>query len=270
MSAVGIGAGRIAAAALVLAALGGCVSGRPEAGSRPGGASGQVQAYTVRPGDSLSAIALRFGVEMSALARTNGLAPPYIIRVGQSLAVPRAAPRGRAARFETRPVVQPVVQPTPRPAANDLAYPVATPAPLPPLRPAPSPGTASLLGAPRLVWPADGPVDQQAGRGESAPAMVFAVHKGAAVRSAAGGTVVFAGPEPGRTGQMVMVDHGAGWLTAYGQLARLVVQQGERIASGARLGFAGAPDGSRFASLRFELRRDNRPVDPTPLLPPRL
>lgn len=266
MSAARIGAGRTATAALMLAALAGCVSGRPDAGSRPGAASGQVQAYTVRAGDSLSAIAVRFGVEMSALARANGLAAPYIIRVGQSLAVPRPAPRRRATRYENRPVVQP----TPRPVANDLAYPVATPAPPPPLRPVPAPGTASLFGAPRLVWPADGPVDQQASRGEGASAMVFAVHKGAAVRSAAAGTVVFAGPEPGRTGQMVMVDHGAGWITAYGQLARLVVQQGEKVAGGSRLGFAGAPDGSRFASLRFELRRDNRPVDPTPLLPPRL
>jgi lipoprotein NlpD len=231
------------AAPLALAlALAACVSRAPEppraSSARPPAATAE-GGYLVRPGDTLSGIAARLGVEMTALARANALAPPYLIRVGQRLTIPaRSTP---VQRSESRAVVQP----------------------LPRTAPAPTPSPSFIAsGAPRLTWPADGPLAERFGQGDGR-GIAIAAHAGAAVRAASAGTVLFAGDEPARYGRLVLVDHGGGWVSAYGHLSRIVVSEGEAVRSGARVGFVGPPN------LHFELRRDNAPIDPVPLLPPR-
>ena len=233
-----------AAGALLLlsAALAGCVSSE-----RPAPASAARGGYVVRPGDTLSSIAARNGLMLSTLARANRIEPPYLIRVGQRLVIPRRSPAPMR-QVESRPVIQPL--PTP------------TPSPTPSIRPVIAP-----TGAPRLVWPADGPVAETFGSGADPRGVALATLSGAAVRAAAGGTVIFAGTEPERYGQLVLIDHGGGWVTAYGHLAKLVVRNGEKVRSGARLGFTG--ETGNDARLHFELRRDNQPRDPLPLLPAR-
>ena len=231
----------------MLTALAGCVGSE-----RPAKVSEARGGYVVRPGDTLSSIAARNGLMLSALARANGISAPYLIRVGQRLVIPkRSAVPTRP--MESRPVVQPLPTPTPIPA--------------PTFTPRPSVTTASPIGAPRFVWPTDGPVAETFGTGADPRGIAFATLSGAAVRAAAGGTVVFAGTEPQKYGQLVLIDHGGGWVTAYGHLAKLVVRQGETVRGGARLGFTGGSGND--ARLHFELRKDNEPRDPLPLLPAR-
>jgi len=240
---------RVAALLALAAALAACVPDKPS--PRTMRASGPV--YVVRPGDTLSAIAQRYGLMLSTLARANRIPPPYLIRVGQRLAIP-PRPRGTPAMV-SRPVVQPLPAPTPSPAYR----------PPPPLAPtlAQAAPVVRYVDAPRLVWPADGPVAERFGSGADPRGMAISTHAGAAVRAAAAGTVIFAGYEPQRYGQLVLIDHGGGWVTAYGLLGRLVVGEGERVRANARLGFTGE------RALHFELRRDNQPVDPLPQLAPR-
>ena len=242
---------RIAAALLLAAALAGCVGSE-----RPARISEARGGYVVRTGDTLSSIAARNGLMLSTLARANGIAAPYLIRVGQRLTIPKGgAAVGR--RMESRPVVQPLPAATPMPASTPTLG----------SKPTQALGARPAIGAPRLVWPTDGPVAETFGTGADPRGVAFATLSGAAVRAAAGGTVVFAGTEPQKYGQLVLVDHGGGWVTAYGHLAKLVVRQGETVRGGARLGFTGG-DGND-ARLHFELRRDNEPRDPLPLLPAR-
>ena len=210
-------------------------------------------AYVVRPGDTLSGIAQRYGLMLSTLARANRIPPPYLIRVGQRLVIPQR-PRGTPAMV-SRPVVQPLPAPTPTPAYRPPPPRTATLA-----QPAP---VVRIADAPRLVWPADGPVAERFGAGADPRGMAISTHTGAAVRAAAAGTVIFAGYEPQRYGQLVLVDHGDGWVTAYAYLGRLVVSPGESVRANERLGFTGE------RALHFELRRDSQPVDPLPQLPPR-
>ena len=234
---------RAGAVLLMLTALGGCVGSE-----RPAKVSEARGGYVVRPGDTLSSIAARNGLMLSALARANGIDAPYLIRIGQRLTIPRGS-NVPVQRMESRPVVQPLPTPTPT-----FSY-------RPPV------SAAFPMGAPRLVWPTDGPVAETFGTGADPRGIAFATLSGAAVRAGAGGTVIFAGTEPQKYGQLVLIDHGGGWVTAYGHLAKLVVQQGETVRGGARLGFTGGT--GKDARLHFELRRDNEPRDPLPLLPAR-
>ena len=253
----------LALVAVLASTLGACVSSserpRPARAAISGG-------YVVKPGDTVSAIAARLGVGMTALASANALAPPYLIRVGQRLAVPRRGPAA-AMRTESRPVVQPL----PRETLAREPEPRVTFAAAPPPAPAPTftPSLVSVGPPPRLAWPADGPVSAPFGTGSDPRGLTFAAHKGAAVRAAAGGIVLFAGTEPARYGQLVLIDHGNGWVSAYAHLSRIVVREGEALRSGARLGFVGESGAAQEPRLHFELRRDNVAVDPAPLLPPR-
>ena len=236
---------RAVAVLLMVAALGGCVSSE-----RPAPVSTARGGYLVRPGDTLSSIAARNGLMLSTLARANAIPAPYLIRVGQRLTIPKGGP-APVPRVESRPMIQPL----PPQSSAPTSVPATTPRTIPP------------TGAPRLVWPVDGPVAETFGSGADPRGISLATLSGSAVRAAAGGTVIFAGTEPQKYGQLVLIDHGGGWVTAYGHLAKLVVRQGERVASGARLGFTGGTGND--ARLHFELRRDNQPRDPLPLLPPR-
>ena len=238
-----------AAGALLLlsAALAGCVSSE-----RPARVSEARGGYVVRAGDTLSSIAARNGLMLSTLARANRIAPPYLIRVGQRLVIPRRSAEP-VQRMESRPVVQ--------------SLPTSPPVPTPTYAPRPPVAAPAPTGAPRLVWPADGPVAETFGSGADPRGIALATLSGAAVRAAAAGTVIFAGSEPQEYGQLVLIDHGGGWVTAYGHLARLVVRNGETVRSGSRLGFTGGTGND--ARLHFELRRDNQPRDPLPLLPAR-
>ena len=92
---------------------------------------------------------------------------------------------------------------------------------------------------------------------------------GTAVRAVAAGKVIFAGEERRQFGKLVVVDHGAGWHSAYGFLSRITVKRGETVRPGERLGLVGRTGLAKGDELHFELRRDNRPVDPAAELPAR-
>ncbi len=81
-----------------------------------------VQTYTVRSGDTLGAIAARFGTTTTLLAKLNGIANPSLIRVGQVLQIP---PGGAPAPSRS-PAPSPLASPTPRPSPTPVA---STPTP---------------------------------------------------------------------------------------------------------------------------------------------
>ena len=93
---------RAGAVLLMFAALSGCVGSE-----RPAKVSEARGGYVVRPGDTMSSIAARNGLMLSALARANGIAAPYLIRVGQRLTIPKGG-TAPARQMESRPVVQPL------------------------------------------------------------------------------------------------------------------------------------------------------------------
>jgi lipoprotein NlpD len=218
--------------------------------------------YTVRSGDTMAGIAARMGVSPPELARANGIDADAPLPPGTVLK--RPDPGGMpsaAARPQRRPPVPPRPSPTPRPAP--------TLRPLPELAPAHRPEA----GTPHLIWPTSGAIVSRFAadvRGRPNNGIDLAAFAGMAVRAAAGGRVIFAGTEPERFGQLIVIDHGAGWATAYAYLGKVMVKQGETVRAGAPIARIGASGEAKKPTLHFELRHDNVPRDPLPVLPIRL
>jgi murein DD-endopeptidase MepM/ murein hydrolase activator NlpD len=198
--------------------------------------------YTVRTGDTMSGIARAMGVSVDALAAANDMRPPYALRGGQVLQRPdpaSAPPR----------VVPPPVIPTARPA------------------------TASTTRPPNLLWPTSGAIVSRFGapvKGLANNGLDLAALPGMAVYSSAAGRVLFAGTEPERFGQLILIDHGGGWVTAYAYLGKVRVKEGDQVARRQLIARIGKSGEVKKPTLHFELRQNNRPRDPYPYLPIRL
>ncbi len=120
-------------------------------------------------------------------------------------------------------------------------------APTPPVKPA-----GDIRG--NLPWPASGAV-RSYGNG-----VLISAERGSEVHAVARGQVVFAGFLRGY-GMLLIVDHGGGWLSMYGNNESLLRGKGDPVAAGEAIGTASMVTGVN-TGVYFELRHDNKPVDP--------
>lgn len=216
--------------------------------------------YTVKPGDTLTAVAARMGVSAAALASANGIEPDARLVAGTVLKRPDPADMPLVDKASSR-----------RPPAN--ARPALAPrAPLLP-RTVPEPVHQPEPGTPTLVWPTSGALVAHFGarvHGQPDNGIDLAALPGMTVRAAATGEVIFAGTEPERFGQLIVIDHGDGWATAYAYLGKVLIKQGAHVRAGEPIARIGASGEAKKPTLHFELRHANVPQDPVPALPLRL
>lgn len=216
------------------------------------------QAYTVARGDSLYAISRKFGVDMRALAQKNALQPPYTIFPGQKLLVPLAyatassgaatAPSTTSSSTSSQPQRGPS---STRPVAS-APPPVAPPAP---------PARAGS----RFVWPAEGKILTKfgpSGKGLHNDGINIGVARGASVRAAENGVVAYSGNELQGFGNLLLVKHADGWMSAYAHNDELLVKRGEQVKRGQVISRAGTSGNVRSPQVHFELRRGTKAVDP--------
>jgi murein DD-endopeptidase MepM/ murein hydrolase activator NlpD len=94
----------------------------------------------------------------------------------------------------------------------------------------------------------------------------IAAAAGTPVAAAEAGTVIYAGNELPAFGNLVMIRHAGGWVTAYGHLASIAVQRGAAVTRGETLGAVGQTGSVGSPQLHFEIRQGSQPVDPAPYL----
>jgi lipoprotein NlpD len=88
------------------------------------------------------------------------------------------------------------------------------------------------------------------------------------VFAAADGKVVYTGSGLRGYGQLIIITHERGWLTAYGHNAQLHVGEGAMVRAGQPIAAMGLGPGQQ-PMLYFEIRLDGRPLDPLKQLPSR-
>lgn len=116
-----------------------------------------------------------------------------------------------------------------------------------------------------FVWPVQGRVIGQYGPsagGTRNDGINIAVLKGASVHAAENGVVVYAGNELKGFGNLLLVKHSGGWMTAYGHNETLLVKRGDTVRRGQIIAKAGQTGNVDSPQLHFEVRKDSNPVDP--------
>lgn len=217
--------------------------------------------HTVKSGETGIAIARAYGVKWSAVAAANQLKPPFVLVIGQQLRLP--ARRAVAAMsLEARAAAF-------RVDIDDLitgGEPAGT-----------RPGVRSATArpgdlAPRFVWPLDGRIVSGFGAkpgGRFNDGVNIAATPGAPVRAAADGTVAYAGDALAGFGNLLLIRHDGGWVTAYAHNEALLVTRGAVVRQGDAVARAGGTGAVETPQLHFEVRRGRAPVDPVKTLPPR-
>jgi murein DD-endopeptidase MepM/ murein hydrolase activator NlpD len=126
----------------------------------------------------------------------------------------------------------------------------------------------------RFQWPVRGRVlsdfGTYAGGGRNDGINISAAY-GEPIRAAADGTVSYSGNELKSYGNLVLVRHADGYVTAYAHADRFVVEKGDHVARGQVIGYVGSTGDVAGPQLHFELRKGSRgekPVNPRPLLGP--
>jgi murein DD-endopeptidase MepM/ murein hydrolase activator NlpD len=257
-----------------------------QAGPAPEAAS-----YKVQKGDSLYSIARQFHTDAKTLAGANGLDADAHLTVGRRLQLP-GGPLDKPTPIARR---TPDVAPShPEPYAAVPANPptssapgLAPPPPVQPyMRPAPTPEAAAppsvadtdvaAAGRGLFQWPIRGRVLSMYGPKPGAQrndGLDIAGAQGDPVRAAAAGEVVYAGNSVPGFGNLVLIRHDGGWVTAYAHLANLDVKMRQTVTQGQQIGEVGQTGGVDQPQLHFEVRyapsvKDKaRPIDPLLVLP---
>ncbi|ARP82163.1 peptidase [Bordetella genomosp. 8] len=241
--------------------------------------------YVVKPGDTLYGISRANGVDVDSLKRWNNLADSNHLAVGQVLklsapaagAATPAAGGGKPApatpvkpadtRIEPTPLPPPGEQPTQAPPTQQPATttpPATTPAPVP--AETPKPARASDAGVINWGWPAQGQVI--ATFNNSTKGVDIAGNPGDPVVAAADGKVMYSGNGVRGLGNLIIVQHTNGFITAYAHNRALLAKSGQEVKKGAKIAEIGQTDAAS-PRLHFEIRRQGTPVDPLQYLPQR-
>lgn len=240
--------------------------------------SGNTYTHTIASGESLYTIARRYDVSASDIIAANSISSPDRIQVGQRLVIP-----GRPDLLAQRAQQATQVAST-APAAGTLTPPAtpsapaaaATPAPsTPPVQQvataqpsqvsaAPQPSSAAAVSD-KFRWPLSGRVitDFTASRGTG---INIEAPEGTTVRAAEGGEVIYVGNAVEGYGNLILVKHSNGFVSAYAHLNTIGVVKGDRVNRGDSIGTVGMTGSVTRPQLHFELRRGATPVDPVPLL----
>ena len=229
--------------------------------------------HLVAEGETGIAIASAYGVAWSRIVAANGLTEPFVLRRGQRLLLPDDTParppgieqRAAAFRIDIDDVLtggQPAAaDDAPAPAASSPRRPLPTNVPIaPPVR---------FAGS--FAWPVRGAILSRFGPGESGArnnGIDIAVPIGTPIQAAADGVVAYAGDKVAVFGGLVLLNHGGGWVSAYGHASRVDVVRGQKVTKGQVIGLTGDTGYASKPKLHFELRKDRAPVNPLGQLPP--
>jgi murein DD-endopeptidase MepM/ murein hydrolase activator NlpD len=252
----------------------------------------------IKHGDTLYAIARRYQVPVRGLIDANHLEPPYKLVAGRALTLPQAAASEPPPSVATAPAppasaAAPVAPSEPANASPERkpAQPTTAPAEPPPESaaiPASPPSepsastppshseTAALpppppRGGRSFLWPVHGRIIARFGvgaNGSQNDGIDIAAPEGTPVLAAEAGVVAYSGNELRGYGNLVLLKHADGWMSAYGHNAKLLVKRGDRVQRGQTIAHVGATGTVSEPQLHFELRKGTHALDPLDYLAP--
>ena len=221
--------------------------------------------YTVQDGDNVYRIARIFDVSLSEITQRNSLRAPYRVYPGDVLRLPSSAlealpptPGVKMASLSSSSAsrttrVKPKARSIPKRKLEKIT--------------ARTPKRASTSG--KFLKPVHGRVLSGFGPkkdGLHNDGINIAAPKGAPVRAAENGVVVYAGSELKGSGNLVLIRHRDRYMTAYAHMDKILIKRGQTIKRGATIGTVGSSGNVSKPQLHFEVRKGTRAINPTKYL----
>jgi murein DD-endopeptidase MepM/ murein hydrolase activator NlpD len=254
------------------------VSGGSQTASAPAAAPARATAggnvHVVQHGDTLMNIARRSGVTLTALAHANRLQANSKLAIGDRITIPAGGHQIAAAQpAPARPAPAPqVAEPhtvAPTKVASIAPVQTARIAKEEPRTTETVVKTAEPGGAmPSFRWPVKGRVIAGFGskNGTQNDGINLAVPEGTPIKAADDGVVAYAGNELKGYGNLVLIRHSNGFVSAYAHASELMVKRGDTIKRGQVIAHAGQTGNVTSPQLHFEIRKGSTPVDPAQYL----
>ncbi|MFZ1990134.1 MAG: LysM peptidoglycan-binding domain-containing M23 family metallopeptidase, partial [Alphaproteobacteria bacterium] len=248
-------------------------------------ASASDKTHTVAKGETLMSISRNEHVRFTDLIEINKLAKPYHVRVGQELKLSADAPSTVAANPPAQVKETHVAEAKPvetKPARAESSDAHAEGGPLlhlgeSPVAPASAPqiapqqaNIAAPAGKHEFIWPVSGRILSAFGPKESGrrnDGINISATPGTAVRAARAGEVIYVGNELRGYGNLVLIRHDDGYVSAYAHNSRVLVERGTFVQQGQEIAQSGATGSVDAPQVHFEIRKNRKPVDPLNILP---
>ncbi len=243
--------------------------------------------HYVNSGETLMSIARKNHMTAAKLAQANNLPPKAPLKIGMKLIVPGAkvaaiTPAQQATVQPLAPPPAPALQPKPQQfaAVTTIGKPTAQ-APVPVVKETAHVATETkeveeavksadaMSGLPTFRWPVRGRIIAGYGAktsGKQNDGINVAVPEGTPVKAADDGVVTYAGNELKGYGNLVLIKHNNGYVTAYAHTSELLVKRGDTIKRGQIIAKSGQTGEVQSPQLHFEIRKGSTPVDPTQFL----
>jgi murein DD-endopeptidase MepM/ murein hydrolase activator NlpD len=230
--------------------------------------------HVVNRGDTLLSVARRNHVSAAELAKVNGLDPQAKLKLGTKLTVPGAKSAA------VIPAAAPAVGAAPAAPATKMAAMApdtqqrarlaqATTTPEDTTVETPVKAAEATGALPTFRWPVRGKVITAYGakaNGKANDGINLAVPEGTPVKAAEDGVVTYSGNELKGYGNLVLVRHANGYVTAYAHASELLVKRGDTIKRGQIIAKSGQSGEVGSPQLHFEIRKGSSPVDPLQFL----
>jgi murein DD-endopeptidase MepM/ murein hydrolase activator NlpD len=236
---------------------------------------GQGNTHVVRPGETLFAVGRSYGLNPFTIAEHNQLREPYALRVGQTLSIPSsgavASRRNDPPSTSGQPMTldqQMAERQDSQAPDTEVQFDQQARAPeaiaAPPSSQA-TPDQRDGAMAATFRWPVKGRVISTYGEkptGMRNEGINIAVPEGTSVRAAGSGIVAYAGNELKGYGNLVLIRHDGGWVTAYAHNKELFVNRGDSVNRGDVIANAGQTGSVTSPQVHFEVRKGATAVDP--------
>jgi murein DD-endopeptidase MepM/ murein hydrolase activator NlpD len=262
--------------------------------AQPAAATGSSGLHVVAAGDTLYKISRIYGRSVVDLAKANNIEPTATLKIGDRIVIPGGQAPHNVAKGKSP---QPLAAPSAKAAAagraaasakaasaKGAASPKATPAKAAPAPKTEQPQQAAVVtpsdetpaptpiksdASPAFRWPVKGRVIAGFGpkpNGQQNDGINLAVPEGTPVKAAEDGVVAYAGNELKGYGNLVLIRHPNGYVTAYAHAKELLVKRGDQVKRGQVIANSGQTGNVDTPQLHFEVRKGPAPLDPMPLL----
>ena len=195
--------------------------------------------YIIKPGDTLDKISLRFAVNKLDVISLNKLKQNHILKVGNKILIPVKRNYSLIDQIIDKKIYN--VKPSTNKYKTNEAK--------------------KIKNAPNFIWPAKGKIIKGYGgfgKGQHNDGIDIKLNNNSPIYSSYGGKIAFVGSQIKKFGNLILIKHDDGWLTAYSNIAKYNIKQGQSVKKKQVIGYSSLSEDV----LHFQIRYKRNPVNP--------